>query len=117
MINEKDLSNCGCNDGACGCGCDSEHDHEDNHDCGCGCGCGEHESIFVDLQDENGNTTSCEVVDNFTFEDANYVLVQHPEGSVYLFKAVEKGEEVELTVPEEEEFDKASKFYEESMEK
>jgi len=51
--------------------------------------------------------------DPFEYEEAEYVLAQNPEdNSVYLFKSSENGE---LTVPEEAEFDKVSKYYEEVL--
>lgn len=96
----------------CGCGCGS--DHENEHE-GCGCGCGDdhgHEALMVDLEDENGNTVACEVVDGFEYKDNEYALVQNPEdGSVYLFKIVGEGEEGELVIPEDEEFDEVSAYY------
>ncbi|WPC41098.1 DUF1292 domain-containing protein [Clostridium sp. JS66] len=102
---------CGCNDESCGCG---EHTHEHEHDCGCGCG--EHESIIVDLEDENGNTVPCEVVDGFEYKDSEYAIVQHPDnGAVYLFKVVGEGEEGELVIPDDKEFEEVSAYYEEMV--
>ena len=97
----------------CGCG----HDHE-NEGCGCGCGCGDdHEAMIVDLEDENGNIVQCEVVDGFEYKENEYLLVQNPEdGSVYLFKVVGEGENSELVVPEDEEFEEVSAYYEQSLE-
>ena len=95
-----------------GCGCG--HNHEE-HGCGDNCGCGEHEHehFVIDLEDDNGNIISCPIVDAFEYEEAEYVLAQNPEDdSVYLFKSLENGE---LTVPEEDEFDKVSKYYEEVL--
>ena len=106
---EKELNKCGE-----GCGCGHDHDH-DSHGCGENCGCGEHEHehFVVDLEDDNGNIISCTIVDAFEYEEAEYVLAQNPEDdSVYLFKSLENGE---LTVPEEAEFDKVSKYYEEVL--
>lgn len=106
-MNEEKLHSCGCEEDTCGC---SEHEH------GEGCGCGhDHDSMIVDLEDENGNVVSCEAVDGFTYKENDYILVQNPEdGSVYLFKVV--GEEGELVVPEDEEFEEVSKYYEQSLE-
>lgn len=114
----------------CGGGHDENHeDHEcncsDDHSCGCGedhscdCGCeGENNDAFiVELEDENGNTVSCEVVEEFEFEDSVFALVQNPENnSVYLFKEVVKGDEVELVNPEDEEFERATAYYESTLE-
>lgn len=100
----------------CGCGCDHEHTHEDTCGCGhdhdhedaCGCGCGEHESLVIDLEDDNGNVVSCPIIDAFEYEDKEYVLAQNPEDdSVYMFRA--EGEE--LVIPEEDEFDKVAAYY------
>ena len=95
-----------------GCGCG--HNHEE-HGCGDNCGCGEHEHehFVVDLEDEEGNTITCDVIDAFEYKDEEYVLVQHPDESVYLFKS--QGEEGELVLPSEEEFDEVVKFYEENV--
>ena len=104
---ENELNKCG---EGCGCG----HDH-DSHGCGDNCGCGEHEHehFVIDLENDNGNIISCPIVDAFEYEEAEYVLAQNPEdNSVYLFKSSENGE---LTVPEEAEFDKVSKYYEEVL--
>lgn len=112
---EKDLEKCGCGNN-CECG---GHDHEEhNHDCECGnhehegCGCEEHETFVIDLEDENGNTITCPIVDEFEFENNEYYLAQNPsEDSVYLFKLV--GEE--LVVPDEEEFNRVSDYYENEL--
>lgn len=107
--NTEKLEDCGC---GCGCDCSDEHDHDD-----CGCGCGDHESLVVELEDENGNIVPCEVVEQFDYKDNEYVLVQNPEdGSVYLFKVIGEGEEGELVIPEDEEFEEVSKYYESTLE-
>ena len=115
MDNEK-LENSACGDN-CGCDCGGhEHEHEHEHD-GCGCGCGEEEAMIVDLENENGEIVPCEVVDEFTYKEQPYVLVQNPEdGSMYLFKVVGEGDEGELIVPDDEEFKLASAYYEQLME-
>ena len=106
-MSEKELDKCGCGDN---CGCRDNHGHDA---CGCGCGEHEHEHFVIDLEDDNGNIISCPIVDAFEYEEAEYVLAQNPEdNSVYLFKSSENGE---LTVPEEAEFDKVSKYYEEVL--
>jgi hypothetical protein len=100
----------------CSCGCE-EHEHEHGESCGCDCGCEEHGSFTVDLEDENGNVVTCEVIDGFVFNDSEFALVQNPEdGSVYLFKVVGEGEEGELVVPEDEEFEAATAYYESTLE-
>lgn len=114
MYNEE-LENSGCGDN-CGCDCGGhEHEHKHDHD-GCDCGCGE-EAMIVDLENENGEIVPCEVVDEFTYNEQQYVLVQNPEdGSMYLFKVVGEGDEGELIVPDDEEFKQASAYYEQLME-
>lgn len=116
-MNEEKNTSCGCgghehdheNEG-CGCG---GHDHE--HE-GCGCGCGEGEALTVDLEDENGNVIPCEIVDGFTYKDNEYALVQNPEDdSIYLFKVVGDEETGELVIPEDEEFDEVTAYYEEMI--
>lgn len=110
-MNEEKLHNHGSEEDTCGCG---EHEHKHGDDCDCGCG-HEHGAMIVDLEDETGNVVSCEAIDGFTYNENDYVLVQNPEdGSVYLFKVV--GEEGELIIPDEEEFEEVSKYYEASLE-
>ncbi|MGL5244259.1 MAG: DUF1292 domain-containing protein [Sarcina sp.] len=116
-MSDKDLNKCcGSN---CECGseveekhegcCGGHHDHE-----GCGCGDHDHEHFVVDLEDEEGNVISCDVIDAFEYKEEEYVLVQNPaDGSVYLFKS--QGEEGELTIPSEEEFEEVTKYYEEEL--
>lgn len=130
MNEDKNLS-CGCDDNgsendnqgcACvshnheneGCGCGGhDHDHEEE---GCGCGCGEGEAFTVDLEDEEGNVIPCEVVDGFTYKDNEYALVQNPEDdSIYLFKVVGDEETGELIIPEDEEFEEVTAYYEEMI--
>ena len=118
---DKDLEKNGCNseEGTCGCG---GHNHDEDHECGCGhdhsdheCGCGchdENESFVIDLEDEDGNLITCPVIDEFEYEENVYYLAQNPnEDSVYLFRL--DGEE--LVVPDEEEFDKVSAYYENEL--
>jgi hypothetical protein len=109
----EEKEGCGCNDNHEGCGCNDGDDHE-----GCGCGCGDNEALIVDLEDENGNIVPCEMVDGFTYKDNEYVLVQNPEDdSVYLFKVVGTDEDSELVIPEDEEFEEVSSYYENQLDK
>ncbi|AAK80185.1 uncharacterized protein YrzB (UPF0473 family) [Clostridium acetobutylicum] len=103
-------------EGNCGCG-DEGHNHDHDHSCDCGCdSCGSEEAMVVDLEDENGNVVSCQVVDGFAFNDNEYALVQNPENdSVYLFKVIGEGENGELVIPDDEEFEAATKYYENAM--
>ena len=107
-----ELNKCGCGNNhedkkdGCGCGHDHGHDHDDEE-----CGCGE-DSMVIDLEDENGDVISCPIIDAFEFEGNEYILAQSPEDdSVYMFKSV--GEE--LVVPDEEEFDRVSTYYNEEL--
>ncbi|WP_029453508.1 DUF1292 domain-containing protein [Clostridium algidicarnis] len=118
--NNEEQSGCGCgcgdnNEKQEGCGCGSEgHGHNHDHE-GCDCGENEFESFVVDLEDEDGNVTPCEVVDGFEYKEGQYVLVQNPtDGSVYLFKSV--GEDGELVIPEDTEFEEVSRYYETILE-
>lgn len=113
---EKDLDKCGCNsEEGCGCG---GHNHGEDHECGCGhdhdggCGCHDEENFVIDLEDENGNVVTCPIIDEFEYEDKVYYLAQNPaEDSVYLFRL--DGEE--LVVPDEEEFDRVSAYYQDEL--
>ncbi|AEB75756.1 DUF1292 domain-containing protein [Clostridium botulinum] len=100
-----------------GCGCGEHHHDHDNEECGCGCGCHEHESLIVELEDEHGNVVPCEVIDGFEYKENEYALVQNPEdNSVYLFKVIGEGEDGELVVPEDEEFNEVTAYYETLLE-
>lgn len=100
----------------CGCGC-GDHAHNEDHGCDCGCGEHEHAPLIVELEDENGNVVPCEVVDGFEYKGNEYALVQNSEDeSVYLFKVVGEGDEGELVVPEDEEFEEATAYYESLLE-
>ncbi|MCR1933706.1 DUF1292 domain-containing protein [Clostridium tepidum] len=111
---EKDTCGCGEVEESCGCGSDNEEHHHDH--CGCGCGCEDEEAgetILVDLQDENGNSVTCEVIDEFDYKEKTYALVQNPENnSVYLFREEIQGDEVELVNPDENEFEEVTAYYE-----
>lgn len=103
---------CGCGEESKGCGC-GEHNHEHDHDHECGCGCGEHETLIVDLEDEEGNIVPCEVIDGFQYKENEYAIVQNPENeSIFLFKVVGEGEDGELVIPDDEEFEEVSAYYE-----
>ncbi|EPS53149.1 hypothetical protein CFSAN002368_00255 [Clostridium botulinum A1 str. CFSAN002368] len=97
---EKDTCGCGEAEESCGCGCGN--DHEEHHHDHCGCGCGDEEAgetILVDLQDENGNNVTCEVIDEFDYKDKTYALVQNPENdSVYLFREEVKETRLNLLI-------------------
>ncbi|MBR9648446.1 DUF1292 domain-containing protein [Clostridium tyrobutyricum] len=96
----------------CGCGCNNEHEHNHEDSCGCGCGEHEHEGLAVEMEDENGKTVTCHIVDGFKFKEDEYAVVDHPESeSVYLFKVVGDDETAELVLPNDEEFEEASKYY------
>jgi uncharacterized protein YrzB (UPF0473 family) len=111
LSNEKldEIINGGCSEEGCDC---CGHDHEGHEDCDCGCD-HEHGNMVVDLEDENGNIVPCEIVDGFNFKDNEYVLVQNPEdGSTYLFKVQGEGEDGELIIPDDDEFEEVSAYYE-----
>ena len=120
---EKDLEKSGCNseEGTCGCGghnhddkeheCCGGHNHDGEHECGCGCN-DEEENFVIDLEDDNGNIVSCPIIDEFEYEEKVYYLAQNPEeDSVYLFRL----DEEELVVPDEEEFDRVSAYYQNEL--
>lgn len=110
-MNEENKCGCGHEheNHECGCG----HDHND-HDCECGCG---NEPIIVQLEGEDGNLIECEVVDGFTFKEKEYAVVHNPEDEMlYIFEVVFEGDEGQLVVPAEEEFDEVSEYYETILE-
>ncbi|MBY0756169.1 DUF1292 domain-containing protein [Clostridium sardiniense] len=113
---DKELNKCGCgnhehNEGHECCG---GHGHDHGHDHECGCGEDHHEHFVVDLVDDEGNTISCPIIDAFEFEGNEYVLAKNMEDeSVYLFRTSEENEE--LVVPEEDEFERVSTYYNETL--
>lgn len=115
----QDEESCKCgndhkhNEEGCNCGNDHKHEHNnENCDCGDDCDCGHDDDFVIDLEDDDGNIVSCPIIDTFEFEKNEYLLAQSPEDdSVYMFKSV--GEE--LVVPEEEEFNKVSTYYNEEL--
>ena len=107
-MDDENVKGCGCSDSGC-----------EDDGCGCGCGCSdaEHEGLIVDLEDEDGNVVPCEIVDGFDYKDNEYAIVQNPQnGSVYLFKVVGEGDEGELVIPDDDEFNEVSAYYEELIE-
>ena len=74
------------------------------------------ETLVIDLEGEDGNTISCPLIDHFEYEEKVYVLAQNPEDdSVYMFRVEGEGEDEELVVPEEEEFDRVAAYYNEVL--
>ena len=74
------------------------------------------ETLVIDLEGEDGNTISCPLIDQFEYEEKVYVLAQNPEDdSVYMFRVEGEGEDEELVVPEEEEFDIVAAYYNEVL--
>lgn len=74
------------------------------------------DTLVIDLEDENGNMISCPIIDQFEYEEKVYVLAQSPEDdSVYMFRVDGEGEDEELVVPDEEEFDRVAAYYNEEL--
>ena len=62
------------------------------------------ETLVIDLEGEDGNTISCPLIDQYPEDD-----------SVYMFRVEGEGEDEELVVPEEEEFDRVAAYYNEVL--
>ena len=76
------------------------------------------DTLFIDLEDENGNMISCPVVDQFEYEEKVYVLAQSPDpedDSLYIFRVEGEGENAEVVYLDEEEFDRVATYYEEEL--
>lgn len=106
----------------CNCGHDHSHSHGENCDCGHD---HSHEydedsefaPLLVDLEDEEGNIVSCEVIDSFDYNESQYIIVLNPkDDSNYLFKVVGDEDEPDLVIPEDEEFDEVVKYYDSLVE-
>ena len=79
-----------------------DHDHDD------------FELQEVELVDEDGTVTRFVIDDWFEFEGNQYaVLVNDDEDDAVLFRVEEEGEEMNFLTPDEDEFDRAAKYYEE----
>lgn len=106
---------CNCHEELNQCGCGTEHTH-DHEDCGCGCGCGcedEMNTLTVELEDEEGNVITCEIVDGFDYKEKEYAVLVNPEDETYyIFEVVGDEENGELVVPSEEEFEDVRDYYE-----
>ena len=88
-----------------GCGCGHDHGHGEE----------EFQHLVVDLEKEDGTIVTCDIVDSFEYKENEYILVEDPDGEVFLFKAVGDEEEGELIVPDEDEFEEVKKYYEEEL--
>ncbi|HEY5575318.1 MAG TPA: DUF1292 domain-containing protein [Clostridiaceae bacterium] len=118
-MDNEELKGCGC-----GCGCSDSGCGDDKVENSCGCGDDADEFMTVDLEDEEGNIVSCIITDGFPYEGSvdaykgnEYAIVENPaNGSVYLFKVVGEGEESELVVPEEDEFNEVSAYFDDLVE-
>lgn len=123
-MSEKELHEHEC------CGGKGHHEHGSEGCCGGkghgngeGCGCGhdhshgeeEFQHLVVDLEKEDGTIVTCDIVDSFEYKENEYILVEDPDGEVFLFKAVGDDEEGELIVPDEDEFEEVKKYYEEEL--
>ena len=88
--------------------CDCEHDHDEDS---------EFAPLLVDLEDEDGNIVSCEVIDSFDYNENQYIIVLNPkDDSNYLFKVVGDEDEPDLIIPEDDEFDEVVKYYDSLVE-
>ncbi|MCL2322544.1 MAG: DUF1292 domain-containing protein [Oscillospiraceae bacterium] len=116
--NEKDID-CDCGfkhefSEECNCDQDFEVDDEDEEDENED---DEFEPLLVDLEDEDGNIVSCEVIDSFDYNENQYIIVLNPkDDSNYLFKAIGDSDEPDLIVPEDDEFDEVVKYYDSLVE-
>ncbi|CAM2813946.1 DUF1292 domain-containing protein [Hathewaya histolytica] len=110
-----EVNKCGCHEEiehsheSCGCHEEAEHSHES-----CGCGCGDEiETLTVELEDEEGNVITCEIIDGFDYKDKEYAVLLNPqEDTYYIFEVVGDDEDGELVVPSEEEFEDVREYYE-----
>ena len=95
--------------------CDCSHDYSDSEECGCGHAHdedSEYAPLFVDLEDEDGNIVSCEVIDSFDYNENQYIIVLNPkDDSNYLFRVVGDEDDPDLEIPEDDEFDEVVKYY------
>ena len=74
------------------------------------------DTLFIDLEDENGNMISCPIIDQFEYEEKVYVFAQSPEDdSLYIFRVEGEGEYAEVVYLDEEEFDRVATYYNEEL--
>ena len=77
------------------------------------------EQNFVEICDEEGNVTKCEVYDVVDFEEKTYALLlpieenSEEEPELILLEYIEEGEEGFFqNIEDEEEFERVSEYYE-----
>jgi len=99
------------------CNCNGEHNHKDNGECGC------HDShdhqgvdtIYLTLED--GKELKCQVVGVFELEGREYIaLLPENEENVFLYEYEETEEGPELSIIEDDDFDRVAQAYNKMME-
>ena len=76
----------------------------------------EEEQNIVDITDEDGNVTKCEVYDVVEFEDKTYALLlpldeDEEDAELIVLEYIEEGEECYFqNIEDEEEFDKVCEY-------
>jgi len=116
MIEDKDLHECGCEDG-CGCGDDCGCDD----DCGCGEGCGCHDDEIMTITLEDGTEIECAVIAIFPVEEKEYIALlpieNQEDGEVFLYgyKESEDGQVELLSIESDEEYEGVTKAFDEIL--
>ncbi len=114
MIEDKDLHECGCEDG---CDCDDECGCDD--DCGCGCGCHDEEIMTLTLED--GTEIECAVIAIFPVEEKEYIallpLENQEDGEIFLYgyEEDEEGGFELVSIELDEEYENVTKAFDEIL--
>ncbi len=112
--NENELGECECehDDSECCCGHEHDEDYDDEYDED-----DEFASVLVDLEDEDGNVISCEVIDSFEYNENQYIIVLNPkDDSNYMFKVIGDDDDPDFIIPDDDEFEEVSKYYDSLIE-
>jgi len=116
MIEDKDLHECGCEDG-CDCGDDCDCDD----DCGCGEGCGCHDEEIMTLTLEDGTEIECAVIAIFPVGEKEYIALlpieNQEDGEVFLYgyEESEDGQFELLSIESDEEYEGVTKAFDEIL--
>lgn len=112
MIEDKDLHECGCEDG---CDCDDECGCDD--DCGCGC----HDEEIMTLTLEDGTEIECAVIAIFPVEEKEYIallpLENQEDGEIFLYgyEEDEEGGFELVSIELDEEYENVTKAFDEIL--
>ncbi len=95
----------------CGSDCGHDHDHDHNHEEV------NEDSLFIDMELEDGTTVSCEVLGTIELDGKDYIAVLPEESETFwVYKYEEQDDSIQLdNISDEEEFKKVVDTFEEVL--